>query len=105
MGRITFEENEKDTFLKTILNMFDLIYALRIRTIFFNSKNEDLNKEFYKNFYKLLKYTISNFTKIDVKDIEIDLSYELEKVKNNEYHNIKKSIRFSAVPISSKSFG
>ena len=94
MGRITFEENEKDTFLKTILNMFDLIYALRIRTIFFNSKNEDLNKEFYKNFYKLLKYMISNFTKIDVKDIEIDLSYELEKVKNNEYNKelLKSSI-------------
>ena len=105
MGRISFEENEKDTFLETILNMFELIYTLRIRTIFFNSKNEDLNKEFYKNFYECLKYMISNFTKIDIKDIEIDLSYELEKVKNNEYHNIKKSIRFSAVPISSKSFG
>lgn len=94
MGRVSFEENEKDTFLETILNMFKLIYTLRIRTIFFNSKNEDLNKEFYKNFYKWLKYMISNFTKIDVKDIEIDLSYELEKIKNNEYNKelLKSSI-------------
>lgn len=94
MGRVSFEENEKDTFLETILNMFELIYTLRIRTIFFNSKNEDLNKEFYKNFYKWLKYMISNFTKIDVKDIEIDLSYELEKIKNNEYNKelLKSSI-------------
>lgn len=94
MGRVSFEENEKDTFLETILNMFELIYTLRIRTIFFNSKNEDLNKEFYKNFYKWLKYMISNFTKIDVKDIEIDLSYELKKIKNNEYNKelLKSSI-------------
>ena len=94
MGRVSFEENEKDTFLETILNMFELIYTLRIITIFFNSKNEDLNKEFYKNFYKWLKYMISNFTKIDVKDIEIDLSYELEKIKNNEYNKelLKSSI-------------
>ena len=34
MGRVSFEENEKDTFLETILNMFELIYTLRIRTIF-----------------------------------------------------------------------
>lgn len=85
MGEIYFEENKKDIFLETLLNMYNMVYFFRIETTLLKAKNEDLNKEFYENSYNKLKLYISHLTLIDINDIEIDLSNELKKIKNNKY--------------------
>ena len=85
MGEIYFEENKKDIFLETLLNMYNMVYSFRIETTLLKAKNEDLNKEFYENSYNKLKLYISHLTLIDINDIEIDLSNELKKIKNNKY--------------------
>ena len=85
MGEIYLEENKKDIFLETLLNMYNMVYFFRIETTLLKAKNEDLNKEFYENSYNKLKLYISHLTLIDINDIEIDLSNELKKIKNNKY--------------------
>ena len=85
MGEIYFEENKKDIFLETLLNMYNMVYFFRIETTLLKAKNEDLNKEFYENSYNKLKLYISHLTLIDINDLEIDLSNELKKIKNNKY--------------------
>lgn len=88
MGEISFEETDKDVFLETLLKMYKIIYFFRVKTIFLNVKKEDLNKEFYQNSYNELKFYISYLTLIDVKDIENDLSNELEKIQNSKYDKV-----------------
>jgi len=85
MGEINFEENDKDNFLDTLLNMYKIVYLLRIETLFLVTKKENLNEEFYENSYSKLKLYISYLTLIDIKDIEEEVSNELKNFQDYEY--------------------
>jgi len=67
MGEINFEENDKDNFLDTLLNMYKIVYLLRIETLFLVTKKENLNEEFYENSYNKLKLYISQSFKKNFK--------------------------------------
>ena len=85
MGEISFEETDKDVFLETLLKMFNTAYFLRVQTLFLVAKKENLNEEFYENSYNKLKLYISHFTLIDIKNIEEEVSNELENFQNYKY--------------------
>ena len=85
MGEINFEENDKDNFLDTLLNMYKIVYLLRIETLFLVTKKENLNEEFYENSYNKLKLYISHFTLINIKNIEEEVSNELKNFQDYEY--------------------